>query len=46
MNYHIKLLKMRLLSQRVDSSLCESKYKYKYKKYYANLAPEKMFSII
>lgn len=45
MYYHIKLLKMRLLSQRVDSSLCESKYKYKYKKYYANLAPEKCFQL-
>lgn len=43
MYYHIKLLKMRILSQRVDSSLCESKYKYK--KYYANLAPEKCFQL-
>lgn len=36
---------MRLLSQRVDSALCESKYKYKYKKYYSNLAPEKCYQI-
>lgn len=36
---------MRLLSQSVGSTLCESKYKYKYKKYYINLAPEKCFQL-
>ena len=40
---------MGLLSQRVDSALCESKYKYKYKykykKYYSNLAPDKCYQL-
>ena len=36
---------MPLLSQRVNSTLCERKFNYKYKKYYANLAPEKCFQL-
>ncbi|MDA9216368.1 hypothetical protein N9O88_00925 [bacterium] len=36
---------MPLLPQRVNSTLCERKFNYKYKKYYANLAPEKCFQL-